>query len=65
MNEKFFSEYRFQDYRTARSIREAYGWDAPLFVEEEGRSWTTLLLAIAGVVTAMVVLLPVIKRMVA
>lgn len=35
MRHRHFTEYRHKDYRTPRSTREAYGWDAPLYVEEE------------------------------
>lgn len=47
---KFFTEYRPHDYHVPRSMKEAYGWDAPLYVEEEqsslsGLTWT---IAIAG-----------------
>jgi hypothetical protein len=35
MNERFFSEYREKDYHTARSLREVYGWEPPLYVEEK------------------------------
>lgn len=33
-NQKMFTEFRASDYRIARSMKEAYGWDAPLYVEE-------------------------------
>lgn len=33
-NAKMFTEFRASDYRIARSMKEAYGWDAPLYVEE-------------------------------
>ena len=33
-NQKMFSKFRPSDYRMARSMKEAYGWDAPLHVEE-------------------------------
>jgi len=32
---KKFTEYRFKDYHTPRSMREAYGFDAPLYVESD------------------------------
>jgi hypothetical protein len=35
MKEKFFSEYRAKDYRMARSMREAYGYEPVLYVHEE------------------------------
>lgn len=35
MNYRYFSEYREKDYHVPRSIREAYGWDAPLWVDED------------------------------
>lgn len=38
MNERYFSQFRPKDYQTPRSIREAYGWDAPLFVEQAEES---------------------------
>jgi len=30
-NIKLFSEYRSKDYRTPRSMREAYGYDARIY----------------------------------
>jgi len=33
-NQKMFTEFRASDYRIARSMKEAYGWDAPLYVKE-------------------------------
>ena len=33
-NQKMFTEFRASDYRMARSMKEAYGWDAPLYVKE-------------------------------
>jgi hypothetical protein len=33
-NTKMFTEFRDSDYRMARSMKEAYGWDAPLYVKE-------------------------------
>ncbi len=35
MKHRHFTEYRASDYRTARSMKELCGWDAPLYVEEE------------------------------
>jgi hypothetical protein len=35
MKHRHFTEYRDSDYRIARSMKELYGWDAPLYVEEE------------------------------
>lgn len=35
MNYRHFSEYRHKDYHTPRSMKEAYGWDAPLYVEAD------------------------------
>lgn len=41
-----FTEYRASDYRIARSMKEAYGWDAPLYVEEsENPIWSKICLA--------------------
>jgi hypothetical protein len=34
-----FSEYRHHDYRTPRSVKEAYGWDAPLYVIDDDDGW--------------------------
>lgn len=51
MKNRHFSEYRSQDYRTVRSIREQCGWDAPLYVEEpESPVWPLVFcgLVIAG-----------------
>jgi hypothetical protein len=33
-NQKMFTEFRASDYRMARSMKEVYGWDAPLYVKE-------------------------------
>jgi len=33
-NQKMFTEFRASDYRMARSMKEAYGWNAPLYVKE-------------------------------
>lgn len=41
-SEKFFSEYRESDYRIARSMREAYGYEPVLYVEEERSLLTRL-----------------------
>jgi hypothetical protein len=35
MKTKFFTEYRHKDYVTPRSMKEAYGWEPPLYVEED------------------------------
>jgi hypothetical protein len=35
MNKRFFTEYRHKDYVTPRSMKEAYGWEPPLYVEEK------------------------------
>jgi hypothetical protein len=32
---KKFTEYRAHDYRVPRSMKEAYGRDVPLFIEEK------------------------------
>lgn len=34
---KFFSEYRHKDYRTPRSMREAYGYEPVLYEERRVR----------------------------
>jgi len=34
-NQKMFTEFRAGDYRMARSMKEAYGWNAPLYTEED------------------------------
>ena len=39
MKAHHFTEYRQKDYRTPRSVKEAYGWDAPLYVEERQADW--------------------------
>lgn len=39
MKTHHFTEYRHKDYRTPRSVKEAYGWDAPLHVEERQADW--------------------------
>ena len=51
MNEKFFAEFREHDYRLPRSIRECYGWDAPLHVDPEpdNSTYWGWMIAIAGV----------------
>jgi len=36
---RYFSEYRQHDYRTPRSMRECYGWDAPLSVDDGDHGW--------------------------
>lgn len=46
---KFFTEYRSQDYRIPRSMREAYGWDAPLHVDKEETSYSGLMVGIGMV----------------
>ena len=38
MNYKHFSEYRPSDYRTPRSMKEAFGDDGPLYVETSDAS---------------------------
>lgn len=48
MRHRHFTEYRDSDYRIARSMKELYGWDAPLYVEEESVE--------AGVVVGVVVI---------
>lgn len=55
---KHFSQYRPSDYRTARSMKELYGWDAPLYVEEpESVVWRWICwAAIGGVVLALLAL---------
>ena len=35
MKAHHFTEYRHKDYRIPRSMKEAYGWDAPLWIEED------------------------------
>jgi len=35
MKNKNFSEYRHKDYHIPRTLREAYGWEPPLYVEEK------------------------------
>ena len=32
---RHFSEFRISDYRIARSRKELYGWECPLFVPEK------------------------------
>ena len=39
MKARYFTEYRDKDYYTPRSMKEAYGWDAPLHVEERQADW--------------------------
>ena len=45
---KPFSEYRHKDYMTPRSLKEAYGRDVDLYVEEEispyRHGWLVLML---------------------
>jgi len=36
---RYFSEYRQHDYRTPRSMRECYGWDAPLYIDDDNDGW--------------------------
>ena len=38
MNDRFFMEYRPQDYRVPRSMRDAYGYDARLYVEQQPKT---------------------------
>lgn len=39
--DRHFSEYRLHDYRTPRSMRECYGWDARLSVDDDDHGWMT------------------------
>jgi hypothetical protein len=48
MRNRHFTEYRHKDYYIPRSMREAYGWEPPLYVEEESVE--------AGVVVGVVVI---------
>jgi hypothetical protein len=52
-----FSEYRHHDYRTPRSVKEAYGWDAPLYViDDDGwmnRRSVRVTLAVVSVVVVL------------
>lgn len=43
-NEKFkpFIEYRHKDYRTPRSMKEAYGYESDLHIEEQENEGDTL-----------------------
>lgn len=52
-NNLFFSEFRSKDYRIPRSMREAYGYEATLWVEEPDRSfgsWIWWIIAFVGIV---------------
>lgn len=35
MRNRHFAEYRASDYRTARSMKELYGYEPPLYVMEK------------------------------
>jgi len=62
MNYKHFSEYRHKDYHIPRSMREAYGWEPPLYVCEDPPTlrvvmgWAALILAALAIVVAWLVL---------
>lgn len=53
MNDQFFSEYRRKDYIVPRSMREAYGQDFILEVEEKPASlfwaWVAVIVLWLGV----------------
>jgi len=52
---RHFSEYRQHDYRTPRSMRECYGWDAPLCVDDDDgwmSRWSSVMLWIIVVLVA-------------
>lgn len=49
MNNRFFSEYRAHDYRTPRSMREAYGYDARLYEDLPEMSYSPIYWVIAFV----------------
>jgi hypothetical protein len=53
MKEKFFTEYRDKDYRIARSMKELYGYEPLLYVEEDkgflGKLWERLFNKLMGV----------------
>ena len=51
MRDRFFSEHRDKDYHLPRSMREAYGYEATLYVEEpytDGGGWF-LAIGVVGV----------------
>jgi len=64
MKPKHFSEFRPNDYRTPRSMKDAYGWDARIYVEEES-SWRPVLLTVLAMGVVGMVLIQIAKRMVA
>ena len=43
MKNRHFSAYRTGDYRTARSMKELYGYEPPLYVVEEKGALAKLL----------------------
>ena len=65
MNSRYFNEFRPNDYRTPRSMKEAYGRDAKIHVEEEEPAWMPILLAVLAAGLVGMVLVQIAKRMAA